>query len=102
MDGGGAEYRLDRWNATARTWTSKELFLTYEEDTKRLRMNDGTFWVMNAEASEGEEDAGTRYPTLMQDTNGNQIRIDYGHAAPKGEKCTLRTVWASSGLLAVR
>ena len=53
------------------------MFLTYEEDTKRLRMNDGTFWVMNAEASEGEEDAGTRYPTLMQDTNGNQIRIDY-------------------------
>ena len=32
---------------------------------------------MNAEAASGEPDAGTLYPVLMQDSNGNQIQITY-------------------------
>ena len=32
---------------------------------------------MGAVSAGTEEDAGTRYPTVMQDTNGNQIYVRY-------------------------
>lgn len=76
IDSSGAEYRLDV--NTNGVWTSREgIYLSYDSVSKRLYFPDGSFWVFNCEAAGTEQDAGTRYPTLMQDSNGNQILIRY-------------------------
>jgi hypothetical protein len=36
---------------------------------------------MSSVAASGEADAGTRYPTLMRDTNGNEIRLAYAQGS---------------------
>ncbi len=72
----GAELRLDV--NTGGVWTSKEaVYLSYDSNTGRLYFNDGSFWVMGAVSAGTEQDAGTRYPTLMQDSNGNQVLVRY-------------------------
>jgi hypothetical protein len=73
----GAEYRLDR--NSGGVWTSSEsgVYLEYDANTKRLYFQDGTFWLMGAESSEEEADAGTLYPTVAEDPNGNQITFVY-------------------------
>jgi RHS repeat-associated protein len=75
-DSTGAEYRLDVNNNGI--WTSREgIYVEYEPATYRLYFPDGTFWVMGAVSAGTEQDAGTRYPTLMQSTNGNQVIVRY-------------------------
>jgi RHS repeat-associated protein len=75
-DATGAQYRLDQ--NTGNVWTSLEgVYVSYDANATRLYSPDGTFWVMGAQSSAGEPDAGTLYPTLMEDTNGNQITIQY-------------------------
>ena len=77
-----AEYRLDRYDAATATWRSAEgVYLAYDAAAKRLRLFDGSFWVMDCEAAANEPDAGTLYPTIMQDTAGNRIRIEYMQGA---------------------
>ncbi len=72
----GAELRLDV--NTGGVWTSKEaVYASYDANTQRLYFNDGSFWVMGAVSAGTEQDAGTRYPTLMQDFNGNQVLVRY-------------------------
>ncbi len=39
--------------------------------------NDGSFWLMNCTSAGTEWDAGTMYPTQIEDSNGNQIFINY-------------------------
>jgi hypothetical protein len=76
-DASGAEYRLDVANADG-TWSSREgVYVTYDPATNRLHFPDGSYWVMGCEAAGAEADAGTLYPTRMQDTNGNFIAIGY-------------------------
>src|SRR5205807_2111322 len=43
----------------------------------KLYFRDGSYWVMGATSGGTEQDAGTMYPTQIQDTNGNQIFIRY-------------------------
>jgi hypothetical protein len=75
-DATGAEYRLDQNNAGV--WTSSEgIYLSYDSNAKRLYFPDGSFWVMGTTAAGIEQDAGTQYPSLMEDTNGNEIFIRY-------------------------
>lgn len=82
-DGTGAEYALDM--AAGVIWTSREgNFATYDEYASKLYFPDGSWWLMNVLAGATEPDAGTRYPSLMQDSNGNQIKISYGAAAGTG------------------
>ncbi|MGC9969496.1 MAG: hypothetical protein ABSE56_02780 [Bryobacteraceae bacterium] len=79
-DSTGAEYRLDV--NTNGLWTSQEsVYFRYEPATYRLYFPDGSFWVMGAVAAGTEQDSGTRYPTIMQDTNGNQIVVRYQQGA---------------------
>jgi RHS repeat-associated protein len=76
IDSTGAEYRLNVNNNGI--WTSKEsIYVSYDQNSHRLYFRDGSFWVMGARSSGMEDDAGTLYPTVMQDTNGNQISIRY-------------------------
>ncbi len=82
-DASGAEYRLDV--NTNGVWTSRQgLYMSWDSNTNRLYFPDGSFWVMDVISGGVEQDGGTRYPSLMQDTNGNQIRLRYatGLGAP--------------------
>jgi hypothetical protein len=76
IDSTGAECRLNV--NTNGIWSSREgIYLEYDPATNKLYFPDGSFWVMGAISAGTEEDAGARYPSLMQDTNGNQILIRY-------------------------
>ena len=75
-DSTGAEYRLDV--NTGGVWTSKEgVYVSFDANTNKLWFNNGTFWYMGCISGGDEQDAGTRYPTIIQDKNGNQIRFYY-------------------------
>jgi len=80
----GAEYPL---SLSRGVWVSLQgLFINYNPTEKRLRFPDGTFWVMGCESAAGEYDAGALYPTLIQDSNGNQIIIRYMTGAGSNKK----------------
>ncbi len=76
-DGTGAEYFLDVYSSGK--WRPSGFAPLYEYDpaTNRVWFKDGSFWVMDCVSASGEADANTRYPTLMQDVNGNQIFVRY-------------------------
>ena len=79
-DSTGAEYRLDQ-NSSG-VWTSLEsVYVAYDALAAKLYFPDGSFWSMTVQSSAGEPDAGTLYPSLMQDTNGNQILLGYNPGA---------------------
>jgi len=86
IDSTGAEYKLNQWNGSV--WTSVEgIYLSFNPNvtgspgSTHLYFPDGSFWELNALSAGTEQDAGTYYPSLMEDTNGNQILITYkpGH-----------------------
>ena len=75
-DATGAQYKLTQ--NTNNVWTSIEgIYVSYDANANRLYFPDGTFWVMGSQSAANEPDAGTLYPTLMEDTNGNQIVLTY-------------------------
>jgi len=82
IDSTGAEYKLNQWNGSV--WTSVEgIYLSFNPNvtgspgSTHLYFPDGSFWELNALSAGTEQDAGTYYPSLMEDTNGNQILITY-------------------------
>jgi len=103
-DATGAEYRLDV--NTNNIWTSREaLYLSYDGNQQRLYFPDGSFWAFDCVSLGNEQDTGTRYPTLIQDSNGNQIKLRYqlGQGAPWGPSSAriteiedVRAVWSAS------
>ncbi len=79
-DSTGAEYVLGV--NTSGVWTSTDTFYgSYDSNAGRLYFNDGSFWVFGSTSGGAEADAGVMYPTLLQDTNGNQIAIRYAAGA---------------------
>ena len=75
-DSSGGQYRLALNNNGV--WTGNASFYAwYDSNTNRLWFRDGSFWLMGCTAAGGEPDAGTMYPTLIEDSNGNQIIIRY-------------------------
>ena len=75
-DSTGAEYQLI--NNTGGIWTSAEsIYLSFDSNADILHFPDGSFWTMGAVSAGTEQDAGTYYPTVMEDTNGNQVLITY-------------------------
>ena len=86
-DSTGAEYKLDI--NTNGVWTSRDgTYAAYDGAAQKLMFPDGSFWMMQCVSAGAEADAGTRYPTLMQDSNGNQSKINYKVGAGVG--------WANS------
>ncbi|MBI5280355.1 MAG: RHS repeat-associated core domain-containing protein [Candidatus Solibacter usitatus] len=72
----GAEYRLDYYSGG--TWRSTDgTFARYEDAAARLWFLDGTSRYYFCVSGEGEPDAGTLYPQLFYDRNGNSISIQY-------------------------
>ncbi len=75
-DATGAQYNLSQ--NTGGVWTSLEsVYVTYDSNTVNLHFNDGSFWSMYCTSAGTEWDAGTLYPTVMEDSNGNQIFVNY-------------------------
>jgi hypothetical protein len=71
-DATGATYRLDQ-NSNG-VWTSLDsTYVAFNANNDYLYFPDGSFWLMNVTSVSSEQDAGTIYPSLMEDTNGNQI-----------------------------
>jgi len=52
-------------------------YVTYDASAEVLHFTDGSFWTMGSISASGEQDAGSLYPTVMEDSNGNQIQISY-------------------------
>ena len=78
MDSSGAEYRLTETAPGSGEWVAKDgLFITYKPAEGRLYFPDGSWWYFGSIAGSAEMDLGTRYPTLFQDRNGNQIKVRY-------------------------
>ena len=76
IDSTGTEYYLS--SNTSGIWRSQSGFYgEYDAAAKRLYFPDGSFWEFDAESTGTEQDAGTKYPTKMQDSNGNFIAIRY-------------------------
>jgi RHS repeat-associated protein len=77
VDSTGAEYRLDHVTS-GYLWTSTMgTYVTFDTTTYQVHFTDGSFWTMGSISASGEQDAGTAYPTIMEDSNGNQIQISY-------------------------
>lgn len=71
-DSTGAEYRLTV--NTGGVWTGTEgVMVAFNTANNLLHFPDGTWWAMWTESASGEDDAGTLYPTVIQDSNGNRL-----------------------------
>ena len=82
VDSSGAEYRLYKDPSHPTLYISKEsIYVTFDSNTNRLWFNNGTFWAMNCVSGGTESDFGTMYPTLIQDSNGNQVSLQYKSGA---------------------
>ncbi len=76
-DATGAEYWLSVNNGS-NVWSSVEsIYLQYDASAQILHFPNGSFWTMGCVSVYPEQDGGTYYPTVMEDTNGNQILITY-------------------------
>ncbi len=79
-DATGAQYRLNQNSGSI--WSSTgSAYVWYDASANILHFRNGTFWVMGCASAAGEPDTGTLYPTVVEDTNGNQIIITYGVGA---------------------
>ena len=58
-----------------------EIYVTFDANTYELHFPNGSFWTMGCVSASSEPDSGVMYPTLMEDTNGNQILIRYNAAS---------------------
>jgi YD repeat-containing protein len=90
-DSTGTEYRLDRKvQADGTNWTtgpwdgywassSANFYGIFQEDWAYYRMKfpDGSSWFFGSHSAGTENDMGMAYPTLFQDSNGNQVAVRY-------------------------
>jgi RHS repeat-associated protein len=75
-DSTGAEYRLSQ--SSNNIWSSPEsVYVWFDANANILHFRDGSFWTMGCVSASTEADAGVMHPTLMEDSNGNQVTITY-------------------------
>jgi hypothetical protein len=75
-DSSGAEYRLDQ-NSNG-IWSSRQgIYVWFDSNTNILHFKSGTFWVMGSTSGGDEPDAGSMYPTIIEDVSGHQVLIRY-------------------------
>jgi len=82
-DGTGAEYRLDQNTCNAMPcpagiWSSTQgIYVWFDANANVLHFKNGTFWTMGSVSGGAEQDAGTMYPTVIEDSSGNYIVVNY-------------------------
>jgi RHS repeat-associated protein len=75
-DSTGAQYELNINNGGV--WSSyQSIYVSFDSNTDLLHFNDGSYWYMGCISAGTEWDAGTMYPTGMEDSNGNIVGIAY-------------------------
>jgi len=78
-DATGAQYKLDQQSGNV--WSTKQgAFVWFDASSYQLSLADGTKWSFGSVSGASEQDAGTRYPTVVQDRHGNRILLTYGSA----------------------
>ena len=86
-DATGGQYRLYQ-SGVGNIWIShlypassglsgEAIYVYYDSDSNLLHFRDGSSWYMGCVSSGEEQDAGTMYPTILEDRNGNQVIITY-------------------------
>ncbi|MDZ7637656.1 MAG: hypothetical protein U5J83_05315 [Bryobacterales bacterium] len=77
-DASGAEYPLDVLSGTSR-WSPSGFapVVEYDASSNAVWFKDGSYWRMECLSAVNEFDKNTRYPTVMQETNGNRIYVRY-------------------------
>lgn len=88
IDATGAEYRLFPDQNNEETWISIDgHYLTWVANASTLYYPNGTSLTFGCVSGEREVDAGTLYPTVIDDSNGNQIFVRYspGIGESKGD-----------------
>ena len=86
-DGSGAQYRLDQ--NSGNVWSSLQgIYVWFDANAGRLHFKDGTFWTMGSTSGGTEFDAGTMYPTIVEDVSGNQAIVTYLAAAGLSSSAT--------------
>jgi RHS repeat-associated protein len=82
-DATGAQYHLT--TNTSGVWSSTEsIYVWFDANAGVLHFRDGSFWTMACISGGTEADAGTLYPTQMEDSNGNLVLISYQPGAGMG------------------
>ena len=87
VDATGGQYRLYQ-TTPGNIWVShlypesqglsgESIYVYYDSNTDMLHFRDGSSWLMGCVSSGEEQDAGTLYPTILEDRNGNQVIITY-------------------------
>jgi hypothetical protein len=75
-DSTGAQYHLNQNSGSI--WSSQEsVYVYFDASVNVLHLKDGTSWTFGCISASTEADAGVMHPTLIEDTNGNQITISY-------------------------
>jgi RHS repeat-associated protein len=78
VDLAGAEYPMVQSVGASNLWETKQgLNVTLDALASILYFPTGTSWVMGSISAQSEADAGAMYPTLIEDSNGNQITVQY-------------------------
>ena len=82
-DSTGAQYRLDHNSSGIWSSSSQSVYVWLDTTVSpnRLHFKDGSFWVMGSTSAGTEQDAGTMYPTIVEDKFGNQTILTYDTAA---------------------
>ncbi len=82
-DSTGSQYRLDTNNSGVWTSSTQSAYVWLDTTVSpyKLHFRDGTFWVMGSTSGGTEADAGTMYPTIIEDTFGNQAIATYDTGA---------------------
>jgi hypothetical protein len=95
-DATGAEYRLDQDNNGI--WTSKDsIYVSFDDQWDILYFNDGSQWGMWNTSGSPELDAGTMYPTRIEDSNGNMVSVWYDYSSGSGSSRILQIYDARNG-----
>ena len=75
VDAHGSEYVLTK---SGSVWVSLNgHYFTWDPASATVKHASGNMLVFSCTSSAGEPDAGALYPTLIQDTNGNQVIVQY-------------------------
>ncbi len=75
-DSTGAQYSLTVNNGGVWSGTNGA-YVWFDSNRDVLHFRDGSFWVMGCTSGGAEADAGTMYPTTIEDVSGNQVTVSY-------------------------
>ncbi len=77
QDGAGVIHKLFQVGSGTQFKSTDSTYLLWDYAARTLSRRDGSVWSFGCASLDPEPDAGTLYPTQLEDTNGNRITIQY-------------------------